>query len=515
MAPQSLYISNLAVSFSTKVQDAYCQLSLGGSSVRTSILGTNSSRQVHMLNWVEDLQLQYDPANPGHREIQVDVCSQGGAGRVGGPIATCTLPLNLGSGRQEINKPLRAQVRQYNNGTLSCLLHSDESRGVRDGSHHYNVGAVPGYTTGHVDQNAMGGSFTGTMGGMSQGGVTGGMAGAKTWGPQPGYNNTLAPAGNLKAPGTVQAPLAVPQPGGLAVGQTAPEAVCHRDSFTSVEPRPLVKETTRFIREHRPFQKEFVTEVRYVGERELPDRLSMEHLKTEERVVEETHTAPCSPFNCGDCAGGQQAYAANTVGPRKANFAPPARPGSAYTGLGASRTAKPMGADLGNWSTTYSNSYEDPQVGTLARSRYGGPGARPVVGAYKQQVAAPQAAYGSTYAPRSYNATAGYNAGSQNFTIKAAAQGTPGDFVNPHGPSDLVCNREFFTMTEDRPLVKEVKDYVREHHFFEKAFVKETRFTGKEQQAGTGESEQLSCEERVVEATPAAPPCQGCGDCAC
>ena len=56
MAPQSLYISNLAVSFSTKVQDAYCQLSLGGSSVRTSILGTNSSRQVHM--WlVKELQV--------------------------------------------------------------------------------------------------------------------------------------------------------------------------------------------------------------------------------------------------------------------------------------------------------------------------------------------------------------------------------------------------------------------------------------------------------------------------
>ena len=66
---------------------------------------------------------------------------------------------------------------------------------------------------------------------------------------------------HLQAPGTVQAPLAVPQPGGLAVGQTAPEAVCHRDSFTAVEPRPLVKETTRYIREHRPFQKEFVTEV--------------------------------------------------------------------------------------------------------------------------------------------------------------------------------------------------------------------------------------------------------------
>ena len=60
-------------------------------------------------------------------------------------------------------------------------------------------------------------------------------------------------------------------------------------------------------------------------------------------------------------------------------------------------------------------------MGTLARSRYGGPGARPVVGAYKQQMAAPQAAYGSTYAPRGYNATAGYNAGGQNFTIKAVS----------------------------------------------------------------------------------------------
>ena len=38
------------------------------------------------------------------------------------------------------------------------------------------------------------------------------------------------------------------------------------------------------------------------------------------------------------------------------------RPGSAYTGLGASRTAKPMAADLGNWSTTYSNSYEVRQL---------------------------------------------------------------------------------------------------------------------------------------------------------
>ena len=41
---------------------------------------------------------------------------------------------------------------------------------------------------------------------------------------------------------------------------------------------------------------------------------------------------------------------------RKANFAPPAR---GYTGVGSGRTAvnRPA-AELGNWSTTYTNSYE-------------------------------------------------------------------------------------------------------------------------------------------------------------
>ena len=73
--------------------------------------------------------------------------------------------------------------------------------------------------------------------------------------------------------------------------------------------------------------------------------------------------------------------------------------------------------------------------------------------------------------------------------------------MNPLQPAFLSCRHCV-------SCCPQVKDYVREHHFFEKAFVKETRFTGKEQQAGTGESEQLSCEERVVEATPAAPPCQ-------
>lgn len=40
---------------------------------------------------------------------------------------------------------------------------------------------------------------------------------------------------------------------------------------------------------------------------------------------------------------------------RKANFAPPAR---GYTGVGSGRTANRPAAELGNWSTTYTNSYE-------------------------------------------------------------------------------------------------------------------------------------------------------------
>lgn len=41
---------------------------------------------------------------------------------------------------------------------------------------------------------------------------------------------------------------------------------------------------------------------------------------------------------------------------RKANFVAPVR--GAYTGVGAARTANLPAAQLGNWSTTYTNSYE-------------------------------------------------------------------------------------------------------------------------------------------------------------
>lgn len=79
---------------------------------------------------------------------------------------------------------------------------------------------------------------------------------------------------------------------------------------------------------------------------------------------------------------------------------------------------------------------------------------RTMGGGYQQPTYAP----GASYAPKismGRPGTAGpvMRGGSQNFSIKAAANG---DYINNFGSGDIVCNREFFTMTEDRPIVKEV-----------------------------------------------------------
>ena len=43
--------------------------------------------------------------------------------------------------------------------------------------------------------------------------------------------------------------------------QNVSEAVCSRSNFQTLEERPQVRETVRHVREHRPFEKEFVNEV--------------------------------------------------------------------------------------------------------------------------------------------------------------------------------------------------------------------------------------------------------------
>jgi len=50
-----------------------------------------------------------------------------------------------------------------------------------------------------------------------------------------------------------------------------------------------------------------------VGEREVPERMSTEHLRTEERVVEEVVTSPCSPLECNGCVPTNRDLAGNGV----------------------------------------------------------------------------------------------------------------------------------------------------------------------------------------------------------
>ena len=45
--------------------------------------------------------------------------------------------------------------------------------------------------------------------------------------------------------------------------QNVGEAVCSRETFQTTEQRPQVREIVRHVREHRPFEKEFVNEVSF------------------------------------------------------------------------------------------------------------------------------------------------------------------------------------------------------------------------------------------------------------
>ncbi|PRW58726.1 cold-regulated 1 [Chlorella sorokiniana] len=61
---------------------------------------------------------------------------------------------------------------------------------------------------------------------------------------------------------------------------------------------------------------------------------------------------------------------------------------------------------------------------------------------------------------------------------------------------------------EDRPVVKERVEMIKEHRPVEKEFVVETRQTGVEREVGGGEVEHLGTTERIVSVTPPSAPCE-------
>ncbi|KAL4523199.1 hypothetical protein Ndes2526A_g07899 [Nannochloris sp. 'desiccata'] len=81
---------------------------------------------------------------------------------------------------------------------------------------------------------------------------------------------------------------------GATTTTTGEAATCGKESFTKVEDRPRVIEQKEYIKEHRPMEKEFVTETKFVGEREMTEGRTTENLGTEERIIAQAQPkSPC------------------------------------------------------------------------------------------------------------------------------------------------------------------------------------------------------------------------------
>lgn len=77
--------------------------------------------------------------------------------------------------------------------------------------------------------------------------------------------------------------------------------------------------------------------------------------------------------------------------------------------------------------------------------------------------------------------------------------------ADTRGPA---CATKYYTVIEDRPIVKEHVTLYKEHHPVEKEFVVETRNTGREREAGPRREEVVDQREKVVDAARPSP-CEG------
>ncbi|KAL4444892.1 hypothetical protein ABPG77_003942 [Micractinium sp. CCAP 211/92] len=134
-------------------------------------------------------------------------------------------------------------------------------------------------------------------------------------------------------------------------------------------------------------------------------------------------------------------------------------------------------------------------------------GAERATGHHKTEYAA-TGTDGSAYGARSYE-TVDVPVVQQTTTTTAAlpVAVTAEEPVAGRG-EEAVCSAEYFTKTEDRPVVKERVEQILEHRPVEKEFVVETRATGVERHTGVGEVEHLGTTERVVAVTPPSAPCE-------
>jgi hypothetical protein len=98
----------------------------------------------------------------------------------------------------------------------------------------------------------------------------------------------------------------------------------------------------------------------------------------------------------------------------------------------------------------------------------------------------------------------GYGAGTTSGTATTGA-------ATATGGAREVCDRQTFSTVEDRPVVRERKEYILEHNPVEKEFVVETKFAG-EHAIGGGATEHIGTEVNVVSEAPRTSPCDGAQD---
>jgi hypothetical protein len=77
------------------------------------------------------------------------------------------------------------------------------------------------------------------------------------------------------------------------------EEVCGVKTFSEVEDRPIVKERVERVVEHRPVEKQYVVETRFVGETAVPSATGATIIDSTERVVEAAEPGPRCPANAG------------------------------------------------------------------------------------------------------------------------------------------------------------------------------------------------------------------------
>ncbi|BDA50679.1 hypothetical protein COCOBI_16-3550 [Coccomyxa sp. Obi] len=102
-----------------------------------------------------------------------------------------------------------------------------------------------------------------------------------------------AAAAAAGAPGSPPAAATAASTEHVMVSEGEAPLVCGTRTYTVIEDRPVEKERHTTILEHHKWEKNFVIETRFIGERELTDQTKVEVISRSERVIVVARSNPC------------------------------------------------------------------------------------------------------------------------------------------------------------------------------------------------------------------------------